>query len=55
MMNRGGGGGGGGVDYGNNTYDEKHRVAFIYLVVDKMIFLLSVKIIDGCPYKYNCD
>ena len=52
-MGKGGGGGGGGVQ--KQIYDENRRVPFIYLIVDKRIFLLSVEIIDGCPYKYNCD
>ena len=37
------------------TSFEKRRVLFIYLMVDKMIFLFSLEVMDGCPYKYNFD
>ena len=36
-------------------YVEKRRVSFMYLIVDKRIFLLSAKFIVRCPYKYKCD
>ena len=45
MKNMGEVGGWGGGWYGNKTY-EKRWVDFIYLIVAKIIFLLSVKIID---------
>ena len=40
---------------GKQTYVEKHRVSFMYFIVDKRIFLLSAKFMVWCPYRYRCD
>ena len=31
------------------------RVSFMYFIVDKRIFLLSARLMVGCPYRYRCD
>ena len=47
--------GGGGALVLAKTYVEKHRVSFIYFIVDKIIILLSESFKDRSPYTYNCD
>ena len=40
---------------GRYAYCVERLVSFMYFNVDNRIFLLSVTLIDWCPYKYNSD
>ena len=48
--------GGGGIKVvGKQIYVEKRRVSFMYFIVAKIIFLLSLKFMVWWPYRYRRD